>query len=58
MSYEGRFHKGSFGKGEREKRGVSFLQRGEGWTGAGERDVTDSVVDGEGTSERKERGRS
>ena len=27
-----------------EKRWVSSLQRGEGWTGLGERDVTDSVV--------------
>lgn len=60
MSYEGRFHKGSFREeGREEKRWVSSLQRGEGWTGSGERDVIDSVVDGKepqrGRGERNRR---
>ena len=35
---------------------VSSLQRGEGWTGLGERDVTDSVVGRKG-AQRGRRGR-
>lgn len=56
MSYEGGFCEGSFGKGGREKRWVSSLERRDGWTGSGERDVTDSVVSGKGP-ERGRRGR-
>lgn len=54
MTYEGRFHEGSFGKeGREEKRWVSSLQRGEGWTGSGERDVTDSVIGRKGSRSGK-----
>lgn len=46
MTYEGRFRAGSLLWEGRE--GEEMGQRGEGWTGAGERDVIDSVVDRKG----------
>ena len=54
MSYEGGFCEGSFGKGGREKRWVSSLERRDGWTGSGERDVTDSVVSRKGPERGRE----